>query len=109
MNKKILPLIFLLCIAPSAFAVNWQWDNTPRLITQLYPNDGGLNIVVDGAQINPGSTCPNRLLISTTDLNYSTKVATLLSAYAMGKKIQFNIDQGNVGCDMPVNRFIVFN
>jgi hypothetical protein len=109
MRDRVFIVIATLLFCGSAHAANWQFDSTFRTITQLYPNDGGLNVIVDGSQINPGSPCPNRLLISTADLNYSTKVAALLSAFALGKKVQFNIDQGNVGCDMPVNRFVVAN
>ena len=85
------------------------WDGVWRHVTMIYPVTGGLIFYVDGApEPNPTGSCEkNRLIIRTTDANYDTKLAAILTVYSTGQRIKFNYLSEALGdCDLAVDRFL---
>ena len=84
------------------------WDNVWRHVVMIYPVTAGLIFYVDGTpEPNPTGACEkNRLILRTTDANYDTKLAVLLTVYSTGHRIRINYLSQTLGdCDLVVDRF----
>lgn len=91
--------------AVPALAANWQWAPAQTILV-LYPEGTGY-IFIPSVTTNPNNACPTYFLLSTSDSNYSAKVATLIAAFAASKSVSFVYDASATTCGTPVDRFQV--
>ena len=104
----MLCLAATVCFAAAPARATPTWDNVWRHVVMIYPVTAGLIFYVDGTpEPNPTGACEkNRLIIRTTDANYDTKLAALLTVYSTGHRIRINYLSQTLGdCDLVVERF----